>query len=317
MQNTLQTPKNLKEPYFKLETNLDPSNLVQASELLLNCLSPKLKQSFRLVITLSEEKASFKLCLDPSLWFDVYLQTVTDFAEAVNIARQYVTTTRLNISPEEEAPFIIDYKETVKDKAFIICPYASTCRNGSNCEKDHPKIYCDGKVITRDGRTSKCNFYFTTKLVIDELSNDKYVVMLRREPFRELLLIPHPNFQAKNCGHYNNETLVQQETFWKELLNKQQTLNFHSIAINYGAWETGQSQNKYAQECHAHRLSWTKLFTTELEEKRLRSAEHQLMLKAISNITSTMNENTKALIKEMSSVKENNNENTRAIIEAM
>ncbi|CAI2190414.1 3639_t:CDS:2 [Funneliformis geosporum] len=112
-----------------------------------------------------KKKASFKLCLDPSLWFDVYLQTLPDFAEAVNIARQYVTTTRLNISPEEEAPFIIDYNETEKDKAFIICPYDFTCSNG-RIVKDHPKIYCD----------------------------------------------------AKNCEHYNNETLVQQETFWKELL---------------------------------------------------------------------------------------------------
>ncbi|PKY48532.1 hypothetical protein RhiirA4_464162 [Rhizophagus irregularis] len=318
-----------------METSLEPSDLVQASELLLNLLSPKLKRAFRLVVNFSEKQAFFKICLKTSLWFDVYLRTMPDFAMAVNIARQYVTKTRLNISPQEDAPFVIDYKETEKDKAFIICPIFrdyGTCKYTKNCGRgDHPEIYCKGAVVTKDGRKSTCNFYFITKLVVNDLSNDKYVVMLRREPFRELLLIPRPNNESNNCGHYTNETLVRQETFWKDLLSRRQSLNFHSIAINYGEWETLQSQNKYAQECHAHvhlyfssdtwkivrekitnsdislkfsardypEPNYLLIDCDELENERLRSAEHLLMLNAIQalneNFTDTMKENTKVL----------------------
>jgi hypothetical protein len=128
MESTLKSPIDLKEPCFTLDSNLDSTNLVQASQLLLKRLSTKLKQSFRLVVTFSEEKACFRLCLDTSLWFDVYLRTMPDFDEAVKIARQYVTATRLNISPEDEAPFIIDHKETEKEKAFALCSYFPNCR---------------------------------------------------------------------------------------------------------------------------------------------------------------------------------------------
>ncbi|GES86552.1 hypothetical protein GLOIN_2v1782606 [Rhizophagus clarus] len=88
---------------------------------------------------------------------------------------------------------------------------------------------------------------------MDELSDDEYVVLLRRESFQELLLIPRPNDdESVNYRHYNNEALIQEERFWKDLLSKQESLNFNSIAIHYGAWETGQLQNKYAQEYHVH-----------------------------------------------------------------
>ena len=89
-----------------------------------------------------------------------------------------------------------------------------------------------------------------------------------------------------------------------------QRLNFHTIAVNYGQWETGQSRDKYVQTCHTHvhslfdRETWEKLKDMvadkdilsklntrnypgpnyllencmELEQQRLQSAEHQFML---------------------------------------
>jgi hypothetical protein len=93
MESTLKTPTDLNEPYFLYESNIDPSNLVRSSQILLSSLSPKLKHSFRLLITFSDEKAHFRLFLDTSLWFRVYLQTMPDFAKAVGIARQYITNT--------------------------------------------------------------------------------------------------------------------------------------------------------------------------------------------------------------------------------
>lgn len=44
--------------------------------------------------------------------------------------------------------------------------------------EDHLKIYCKRNMVTRDGRKFTCDFYFVTKLIVDDLSNEKYVMML-------------------------------------------------------------------------------------------------------------------------------------------
>jgi len=92
------------------------------------------------------------------------------------------------------------------------------------------------------------------KLIVDikNVNSDNYVVLLRREPIRELLLLPCPKGDKMDRNHFDNETLVQQSEFWKDLLKQKQHLKFHTIAVNYGRWETAQSRNKYAQACHAH-----------------------------------------------------------------
>ncbi|CAG8620077.1 16164_t:CDS:2 [Funneliformis mosseae] len=177
--DTLKGPKELNKPYFTLESNLEPSDLIQTSKRLLSGLSPKLKQSFRLVVFFKEK-------------FNIYLRTIPDFAEAVKIAREYVTTTCLNVSPENKASFIIDYKGTEKGKAFNLCLYFSNYKfTKEECSQgDHPDIVCKADVVTRNGRKVKCNFYFATKLVVNELSDDDV-----------------------NYRHYNNEALVQKEEF--------------------------------------------------------------------------------------------------------
>lgn len=57
--STLKGPKELNKPYFTLESNLEPSDLVRAFKRLLSCLSLKLKQLFRLVVKFLKEKACF------------------------------------------------------------------------------------------------------------------------------------------------------------------------------------------------------------------------------------------------------------------
>ncbi|CAG8790593.1 10638_t:CDS:2, partial [Dentiscutata erythropus] len=325
---------------------LDPSKLAEASNRLLSCLTPKLKQSYHLVVSFSEEKARFQICLDTSLWFNVYLQNqkMYDFTKAINVARQYITNTRLKVSPEDEAPFIVDYKETEKDKAFVLCPYFPTgkCKNSKEmCYlDDHPDIICKVDVVTRDGRQTKCNFYFAIKLIVNELSNGD-----------------------RKHKHYTNKTLVQHKPFWDDLLSKRQKLDFYSIAINYGLWETGQSQNKYAQECHAHihlyftANAWNKVkkrisdpdvllkfnvrdFSglnyllqdcAELEDKKLRPAEHLLVLNAVSNLSlavekidrnlSMLKDNNAALVKRIEGNQRNListlNNNNAALVERL
>ncbi|CAG8680199.1 15776_t:CDS:2, partial [Funneliformis caledonium] len=56
---------------------------------------------------------------------------MSDFAEAIRIARQYVTTICLNISLKNEAPFIIDYKKKEKGKAFDLYPFFSTLKKSA------------------------------------------------------------------------------------------------------------------------------------------------------------------------------------------
>ena len=45
-------------------------------------------------------------------------------------------------------------------------------------EYDHPKLMCKGNVMTRDGRETTCDFYFPSKLVVQELSTKHYIVLL-------------------------------------------------------------------------------------------------------------------------------------------
>src|SRR3954454_5511150 len=134
-------PEDLNAPYFTLKTKLEPESLAKASESLLALLSTKLKQSFRLMVTFQGEEAHFRLCLDASLWFDVFLRQY-DLSKTVKIARDYVTNTRLQISPKDEAPFVIDYKESEKDKAFILCHYWPNCKYSiENCSEYNYDVY--------------------------------------------------------------------------------------------------------------------------------------------------------------------------------
>jgi hypothetical protein len=122
-----------------------------------------------------------------------------DFAKAVGIARQYVTNTQLNNSPQDEAPFVNEFN----------CPDKG----------DHPTIVCKEKVVEIESLVTPST----------EVSNDDYIISLRSEPVRELLLIPRPNDDEQvNYRHFTNETLVQQEAFWKHLLYQRQCIDFYN-----------------------------------------------------------------------------------------
>jgi hypothetical protein len=123
MNTNLVGPDTSNTPYFTLTTSLIPDELASASTLLLNAVKvrPKLTQAFRLEVKFLQDFAEFRICLDPVLWYDVYLRINPSLTEVVKIARDYVTTTRMSIPPEEDGPFVVDYEETEKDKAYIPC----------------------------------------------------------------------------------------------------------------------------------------------------------------------------------------------------
>ncbi|CAB4422772.1 unnamed protein product [Rhizophagus irregularis] len=74
-----------------------------------------------------------------------------DFAEAVRIVKDYITTTRLNVSPEDEAPFIIDYKETEKDTKHLIFVHTfltvNLLKKSVVNQENYPDIVCKAKVV--------------------------------------------------------------------------------------------------------------------------------------------------------------------------
>ncbi|CAB4480397.1 unnamed protein product [Rhizophagus irregularis] len=183
---------------------------------------------------------------------------------------------------------------------LLFIPYSHNIHpsNDLPTEIDHPEFM---NVTTRYGWKTTCDYYFASKLIIRDLSMDDYIILLRREPIRELLLLLRPN---------------------------RNTITLTTRAVNYGRWETGQSRDKYAQSCHAHvhllfdREAWegvkgivmnkvtlSKLNArnfpgpnyllkdcTELEQQRLQSAEHQCMLASITKLSEFVKNSNKSLI---------------------
>jgi hypothetical protein len=200
----LEDPEKLKSPYFKIQSTLEPHNLVETSKIILQAVNnkPMLTYSYCIEVLFEDGKAFFTLCLNPILWFDLYLGK-KDLDVSVKIARTYVTNTRLTIPYENDkmASFEIEHSETINNSAFQLCKYGKDCRkpecgkflftepiclkyqysygifrrytylltnvnNSLGC--DHSDVVCKGTSKTQDGRDIVCNYYVLSELVIWE-----------------------------------------------------------------------------------------------------------------------------------------------------
>ncbi len=121
--NKIVGPDTSGMPYFTLTTNLTPQELASASNALLDAVNsrPKLTQAFRLEVKFLQNSAELRICLDTVAWYDCYLRVNPDLSKVVEIARKYVSTTRREIPPDEDGPFVIDHQEIEKEKAYIRC----------------------------------------------------------------------------------------------------------------------------------------------------------------------------------------------------
>lgn len=288
----LEDPETLQSPYFKIQSSLEPESLTETSIKLLNAIKsePKLTESYCLEVRFEENKAFFVACLNPVLWFDVYLRG-KPLEEATKIAKTFVTNTRLAVPVEKIAPFEVEHNKTVNDLAFTQCKFGRNCqdRKQGNCSKyfgfpfcspypsphyyvpesvntidcnintenslgrDHLDAMCKGTTKTRDGRDTVCSYYVIGNLIVWERT--KYYILLRRELICGLLMIPRPNDDAKNnFNHFDNTSIIKNKQFWQDLLEERGRLDFNMVSFNYGTWETGQAKakDKYAQNCHAH-----------------------------------------------------------------
>ncbi|POG64668.1 hypothetical protein GLOIN_2v1782606 [Rhizophagus irregularis DAOM 181602=DAOM 197198] len=268
----LEDPETLQSPYFKIQSTLEPESLTETSIKLLNAIKsePKLTESYCLEVRFEENKAFFVACLNPVLWFDVYLRG-KPLEEATKLARMFVTNTRLVVPVEKIALFEVEHNKTVNDLAFTQCKFGRNCwdRKQGNCKsvntidcnintenslsRDHLDAMCKGTTKTRDGRDTVCSYYVIGNLIVWERT--KYYILFRREPIRGLLMIPRPNDDTKNnFNHFDNTSIIKNKQFWQDLLEERGRLGFNMVSLNYGTWETGQAKakDKYAQNCHAH-----------------------------------------------------------------
>lgn len=123
------------------------------------------------------------------------------------------------------------------------------CKNGH-----HAKIYCkEANTKRKNGISIACNWHARDELVLDNFLEDPaYVVAARPTPTRDILVCP--------IDHVTNIELVKSEPFWKIILitiTKLQDLTkiqcpIEMISINFGLWETQQSEDKNAIGCHGH-----------------------------------------------------------------
>ncbi|RIA79790.1 hypothetical protein C1645_745686 [Glomus cerebriforme] len=313
-------------PYFVLTVANTPDELVKAATLLLSAVKeqPKLTESFRMEVKISDDSVLFRVCLDTVSWYDVYLRDKPR-TEAVIIAKEYITATRKTVPPEEDGPFIVNLncEDLEKNKAYTRC-IKSYYHDKSLCEYDHTEHVCKAKVQTRDSREEICNFYCATKLTLQMFSTKDYIVLLRRDIIRELLLAPCPNKEKDN--HCDNEEMLQRTEFWSVLLKHWKLLKFHTMAANFGRWELAQSRDKYTQTCHAHvhllfnkedwevmkeKVTNNELLSKlnirncpgpnyllmdcmELEKQRLQLEESRCMSSSIDKLIDSVNELTKA-----------------------
>ena len=137
MVTELQDPEKLESPCFKIQSTLEPHNLVKTSEIILQAVNdqPMLTYSYCLEVVFEDDKALFTLCLNPVLWFDLYLSK-KDLDVAARIARTYATNTRLTLPYENDkmAPFEVEHSETIDNSAFKLCNYGKKCKK-SSCSK--------------------------------------------------------------------------------------------------------------------------------------------------------------------------------------
>ena len=117
-------------------------------------------------------------------------------------------------------------------------------------EYDHTDYICKAKVPILDSQEECCNFYCATGLIFEKIPTKNYILLLRWETIRELILASCPH-RAKD-NHCDNEELLKRTEFWSFLLSQWELLKFHTMAVNFGQWESAIARNKYTQTCHAH-----------------------------------------------------------------
>ncbi|GES88850.1 hypothetical protein GLOIN_2v1782606 [Rhizophagus clarus] len=247
----IKDPVELNKPYFKCELPLEQDldslaiSFSRTSAQLLEKISAhsQLKKKYRLEVEFDhcDWVAKFQICLDPLSWFDVYLRPKGN-EQAVNIAQEYIKSIKDKFPPksttDEEHG---DPITTQKYNAFEICGnYREGICGNRNCKRPHPEFIYRTFVNFSDIRAGPCGQYIPNSLRINNLTVEsttkKYSVCLRRDLYRELLLIPYE--------HDDNEKLVTSVDTWKNIFKLHRRLGFYQVSFNFGVWES--------LSCHGH-----------------------------------------------------------------
>ena len=223
-----------------------------------------------------------KLRIDPTLWFEHVLMPMdTDVRKALHIARGWA-----RVVHKEAIGVPTALRRLPSQVSSLPDTFKDDCENGEDCvhqrdgrcrsKRHEPKHKCGGATAGVDGSESQCGWMMQSQLLISELqdwyhqsycnctgsykanefnlnNSIPYRFYGRREGTRDILLCP--------SRHITNRDLSRDHTFWNcvvrscRRMGKQlqtQTFPVSGVAINFGTWETAQSRNRYAADCHAH-----------------------------------------------------------------
>ncbi|PKK80947.1 hypothetical protein RhiirC2_767475 [Rhizophagus irregularis] len=154
--------------YFTLTASNTPEELVKAATLLLSTIKeqPKLTNAFRIEVEISNENVLFRVL--------------------------HYRNTKQN-PPEIDGPSVVNLncKDLEKRKAYTPC-------NRTSFHAKNLCAYMYGKVQPLDSQEEICNFYCPTKLIFEKFPTEDYVMLLRQEIIRELLLASCPNKEKDN-----------------------------------------------------------------------------------------------------------------------
>ncbi|GET56247.1 uncharacterized protein OCT59_022110 [Rhizophagus irregularis] len=141
-----------------------------------------------------------------------------------------------------------------------------------NSNHEEPPVFCAGMTPQQVRFPRYCNWYMEKeRIVIGEDGKDGWICVSQQDDVREILICSHPrtyNTYDKNTRPNNNKTnkhLVIDRNLWIWVLGyfmstylvenicKQQIKNpVKLFAFNFGKWESLESKDYQAKECHGH-----------------------------------------------------------------
>ncbi|RGB22566.1 hypothetical protein C1646_677744 [Rhizophagus diaphanus] len=237
-------------------------------------------RKYRIELRPNKSQWNLYLHIDSVAWFDALINKCTD-DERLNKARSYVDNVRNSYNPPRAETS--DY-EPVLAKQY--CPYHTECvKHKKKCAHFHstPEIYCDAMSAQKHRPNRPCNWYvenerivpFDSRLLYDKYrvdDNDDWILTSRQSNVREILVFP--------LKHKTNKELVKSKSFWlwvfEDVVNKffgkfqPNEYPVNCFALNFGEWESEESVDRYAINCHGHLHLQLKLeLVKKMEEKFL------------------------------------------------
>ncbi|CAB4376869.1 unnamed protein product [Rhizophagus irregularis] len=238
----------------------------------------------------NQKEWEYVIQLDPVTWFDMLYNLSGDLPNTLKAARSYVNSVRRKYKlPAPIQPTMNSIPSKIYCGHHADCKYppppesnkknvwkASSLKErpskNHNSNHEEPPVFCAGIALQQVHFPRYCNWYVEKeRIVIGEDGKDGWICVSQQDDVREILICSHPgtyNTYDKNTrpnNHKTNKHLVIDRNLWIWVLGyfmstylvenicKQQIKNPVEIfAFNFGKWESLESKDYQAKECHGH-----------------------------------------------------------------